>query len=70
VNCQFHRFLSVMCVVALGVISRSSVAQQAPQPPQPASPGTTALRAGALHIDGVGCTLSVRWEEKTEIPDN
>jgi hypothetical protein len=41
VNYQFHRFLSVLCVVASLVISRFSAAQQAPPPPQPASPGTT-----------------------------
>ena len=26
--------------------------------------------AGALPTDGVGCTLWVDWEVKTEIPDN
>jgi hypothetical protein len=41
VNFQFHRFLSVIYVVASLVISSSSVAQQAPPPPQPASPGIT-----------------------------
>lgn len=41
-NGPFHRFQSVLCMVALLVVSRSSFAQQVPQPPQPASPGITA----------------------------
>lgn len=52
-NCQFHRFLSVLCVVAWLVTSRSSVAQQSPQPPQPASPGITTGVVAGPRVRGV-----------------
>jgi hypothetical protein len=53
VNRYFHRLLSIMCVVALGAISRPLVAQQAPQPAQPASPGVTAGSTNGQGFRGV-----------------
>jgi len=49
-KCQFYRFLSVIVVVASGVIPQTSLAQQAPQP---ASPGITAGVAEGPRIRGV-----------------
>jgi hypothetical protein len=51
-NC-FRRFLSVTCLVALGAIGFSLVAQQTPQPAQPGSQNVTAVPTGGLGIKRV-----------------
>ena len=52
-NNHFYRFLSVLCLVALGTATIFLGAQQAPQPAQPASQSITASSTNVQGIRGV-----------------
>lgn len=51
-NSHFHRYLTVMCLGALGVISCALGAQQAAQSAQPKSPSTSAVPASGQTSPG------------------
>ena len=64
-DCQFHRSLPVMCLLAWGVASGFSAAQQSPQPPPPATSGVTASAVAGPRARGVQ-RIAYSAEEVTE----
>lgn len=61
-NSYFHRFLSVTCLMALGMSGRPLFAQQVAQPTQLASPGIT---AGSTNGPGIGGVIPYTADEVT-----